>query len=147
MALEPVRDLIEDFMLDPRLGDPDLYLRDAQAMRRDRRRVLARLPHNQQRLPGAAQTHGRVEHGFGAVTREQLAIHEARDLLRRPRSHPLPELVDQTPRRLAADPENNPSVGSSVGKCRRDEDEGVMSETIKGPSSRDHGREMAKSTE
>ena len=38
------------FVLDPRLGDSDLYLRDAQAIRRGRRRVLARLPYDKQRL-------------------------------------------------------------------------------------------------
>ena len=81
------------------------------------------------------------------MTREELAIHEARDLLRRPGSHPLPELVDQTLRRLVTDAEYHPSVGSSVRQCRRDEHEGVVSKTIKGPSSRDHGREMAKSPE
>ena len=147
VTLECVRDLVEYVLLDPRLGDADLHLRDTQAVGRDGRRVLARLAHNEARSPALAQPHGRAEHRVRGMTGEQLAIDQTRDLLGRPRSHPLPQLVDHRPGWLGADPERNPCVRGGVGQGRRDEHDRLVSETIKGSCGRDQRREMAKSAE
>jgi len=113
----------------------------------DRRRVLARLTHDHARSPALAQIRGRAEHRLHGATGEQLAIDQTRNLVRRPRSHSLPELVDHRSGRLGADPERNARVRGGIGQGRRDEHDRVVSETIKGSNGRDQRREMAKSAE